>query len=258
MKNRYVRILTVMVALLLAVLTLAACNSGGENTDPVEEENPPVAEEEEEEEPEEPEDDASAAEEVTYEVNGQYVLKQNLKVRAEPSADSEQIKSSDLSENDINKAAQGEDAVLKAGAPVLCQEVNGDWMRIDSGWICCREGKDVYITKPITLWRPKNEDGSYADDFFYDEDGEKFYITETEDKLTGTYAVSGINTDSIEFFPDGTCMYHTKPGYGIPQFDENGLCDGRYNYRKGKVYFRIGGGVNADVYVIKDGELVQQ
>ena len=41
-------------------------------------------------------------------------------------------------------------------------------------------------------------------------------------------------------------------------YDENGVCDGSYNYRNGKVYFRLGGTMNVNVYKIEDGELVQQ
>ena len=41
-------------------------------------------------------------------------------------------------------------------------------------------------------------------------------------------------------------------------YDENGVCDGSYNYRNGKVYFGLGGTMNVNVYKIEDGELVQQ
>lgn len=265
MKNRYGILMALIIALMMVMLILPACSSGGEETEPVTEEEPPVAEEQEDEpDIDVSEDDAEAdteavpEDDVHYEVNGEYVLKVPLKVREEPSRDSRQKKRSELSESEVIKASGEEDALIKAGAIVYCEEVSGDWMRIESGWICCREGENVYITEPLTLWRPKDENGDYSNDFFYDEDGEKFFITETDEPLTGTYDISGLSPDSIEFYSDGTCIYHTEPGQGVPQFDENGLCDGRYNYRKGKVYFRIGGGVNAEVYVIENGELVRQ
>lgn len=36
-------------------------------------------------------------------------------------------------------------ATLKKGTRVTCGEIRGNWMRIPSGWICCREGSDVYV-----------------------------------------------------------------------------------------------------------------
>ena len=105
---------------------------------------------------------------------------------------------------------------------------------------------------------PDEEDWTYEKGYYYDEEGEKFFITETDENLTGSYNISGINGDSISFESGGKCNYHTKPGDGMPQFDENGVCDGSYNYRNGKVYFRLGGTMNVNVYKIEDGELVQQ
>ena len=252
MKSAYAKVLTLILALLLAIPALTACNSGGEGTEPVVDEQPPVGEQKKD-------DEDPDADDVEYVVNSRYVLKTALNVREEPSADSRQKKRSELSDSDKLKSAEGDAAVLKEGALVDCQEVSGDWMRIESGWICCREGDEIYITEPVALMdHPEKDDGTPDMDRFYDEDGKVFSITETEEKLTGTYGFSYNSDDSMEFYPDGTCMYHVKPGEAMPQFDENGNCDGRYNYRNGKVYFRIGGSTVVDVFVIKDGELIWQ
>ena len=36
-------------------------------------------------------------------------------------------------------------ATLKNGTRVTCVKISGNWMQIPSGWICCKEGSDVYI-----------------------------------------------------------------------------------------------------------------
>ena len=36
-------------------------------------------------------------------------------------------------------------AVLKPGVKVKCLKVSGSWMKISGGWICCREGSDIYV-----------------------------------------------------------------------------------------------------------------
>lgn len=36
-------------------------------------------------------------------------------------------------------------ATLKKGTRVTCVSVKGDWMQIPSGWICCKQGSDVYV-----------------------------------------------------------------------------------------------------------------
>ena len=260
MKNRYGKILTLIIVLMLALMTLEACSSGSGDTEPVVTEEPPAEEKLVQEEP--PAEKGAEQEETdidaVYKTGQVYVLKDALRVREEPSTDSRQKKRSELTEYDLKKASDGNDAVLKAGAYVNCLEVNGDWMRIESGWICCREGDEVYITEPIELMPPEDGDWTYDKGYYYDEEGEKFFITETDEKLTGTYNISGISSDSIEFYSDGTCIYHTEPGSGMPHFDENGSCDGEYNYRNGKVYFRLGGTMNVIVYKIAEGELVQQ
>lgn len=55
------------------------------------------------------------------------------------------IKSRSALTNDAKRHAySGSKALLKAGTIVTCLEVKGEWMRIPSGWICCKKG---YITK---------------------------------------------------------------------------------------------------------------
>lgn len=100
MKNRYGKILTLIIVLMLAVMTLAACSSGSGDTEPVVTEEPPAEEELVQEEP--PAEKGAEQEETdidaVYKTGQVYVLKDALRVREEPSTDSRQKKRSELTE----------------------------------------------------------------------------------------------------------------------------------------------------------------
>jgi len=74
---------------------------------------------------------------------GTYKLKDNMNVRKGPGTSYAIKKRSELTADGKKNAVNCTNAVLKKGTVVTCLEVKGEWMRIPSGWICC---KSEYIT----------------------------------------------------------------------------------------------------------------
>ena len=82
---------------------------------------------------------------VKYKVGKQYKLQTALKVRTGPSTSYKWKKRSSLTADAKKSAYPGYYAVLKKGTKVTCKKVSGNWMKIPSGWICCKEGSEIYV-----------------------------------------------------------------------------------------------------------------
>ncbi len=82
-----------------------------------------------------------------YRVGSTYkiVATDGLKVRSGAGTGYRWKKRSELSADGKRHAALGTYAVLKYGTAVTCLEISGNWMRIPSGWICCKEGNSIYV-----------------------------------------------------------------------------------------------------------------
>ena len=79
--------------------------------------------------------DRPSVKEVYRDGDNDYILKEDLEVKEEPSADAKTKNRNELSEDGQKNALPGDDAVLKEGTVVTCLEIQGQWMRIPSGWI---------------------------------------------------------------------------------------------------------------------------
>jgi len=73
-------------------------------------------------------------------VGENYFLAKELNVRTGPGLDYKILKRTALTKDAKKHAAKSSDARLKKGTEVTCLEVKGNWMRIPSGWICCKPG----------------------------------------------------------------------------------------------------------------------
>lgn len=82
---------------------------------------------------------------VTYKAGNTYTIQVPLKVRKTASTSGKWLKTAELTTDAKKHAENGEYAVLKKGTKVTCQQVKGNWIRIPSGWICCKSGSDVYV-----------------------------------------------------------------------------------------------------------------
>ena len=80
-----------------------------------------------------------------YKVGKTYTTKALLRVRTGPSTSYRWKKRSELTADGRKHAQSGTYAVLKKGTKVTCQQVSGNWMKVPSGWICCKEGNETYI-----------------------------------------------------------------------------------------------------------------
>lgn len=69
-----------------------------------------------------------------------YKLATTLYVRTGPGKDYRIKNRSELTEDGKKHAQNCTEAILKKGTEVTCLEVQGDWMRIPSGWVCCKPG----------------------------------------------------------------------------------------------------------------------
>jgi phi LC3 family holin len=80
-----------------------------------------------------------------YTVGRTYTLQVALKVRASASTSGRWLKRSELTADAKKHAQNGDHAVLRKGTQVTCMAVKGSWIKIPSGWICCKSGSDVYV-----------------------------------------------------------------------------------------------------------------
>lgn len=138
-----------LVVLLMAIFAVTSFTACTQNEEP---ETLPIEEEVTEEAHAEEEETVVEAEEVTniipyrdYKIDINYVLVEDCAVREEASASSKQKTYDELSDDAKKHAVEGENAVLKKGTVVTCLEVKDDWMRIPSGWICCRDDSKLYV-----------------------------------------------------------------------------------------------------------------
>ena len=88
----------------------------------------------------------SVANKITYKKGNTYVVQDYLNIRKGPGTNYDKVLRSSLPTATKNKTVSGNTTgVLKPGSKVKCLKVSGDWMKIDGGWICCREGNEIYI-----------------------------------------------------------------------------------------------------------------
>ena len=76
-------------------------------------------------------------------VGNNYYLTKTLNVRTGPGLNYPNVKRKNLTKDAKKHATMSSDARLKKGTEVTCLEVRGSWMRIPSGWICCKPGNVV-------------------------------------------------------------------------------------------------------------------
>ena len=69
-----------------------------------------------------------------------YVLNMVLNVRTGPGTNYKNVLRKNLTADGKKHAVMSTEGRLKKGTVVTCLEVRGNWMRIPSGWICCKPG----------------------------------------------------------------------------------------------------------------------
>jgi hypothetical protein len=70
-----------------------------------------------------------------FEIGATYkVIASALNVRREPNTSAHKLSKSELTKNAQSHA--NENGALKNGTRVTCQAVQGEWVKIPSGWIC--------------------------------------------------------------------------------------------------------------------------
>ena len=203
---------------------------------------------EEQEEPEPYETEASEADDSMYQIGEEYILTTNMKVREEATTDSRWKKSSELTKEDKKKAVTGEDAVLAEGSAVKCLEIRDDWMRIESGWICCADPdtQQRYIISKLSRESMERR----LNDMSYMLGGN------TRTGLEGRYTFSSAaeRLEYAELFTDGTCVVkNAEPVF--PVTDEDGYSDGYYLVKNDKLYLNWGGSLTIREYSISGSEL---
>ena len=192
--------------------------------------------------------DGSASDFGMYEVGEEYVIRTDLKVRDGASLDSRWKTRDELSEADKEKAVSGNEAVLAEGSKVKCLEINGDWIRIESGWICCKdpETRYVYIISEDVKERIEESRARIADKLGGD----------AHPGLEGRYTfaddVEGL--EYVELFKDGGCAVKSKTPM-FPVTDEDGYSSGYYMMKDDRLYLNWGGSVYMRGYRISGSEL---
>lgn len=89
----------------------------------------------------------------TVSSNRSYVVGRNytinvsdgLRVRTGPGTNYRQKRRDELTPDGKRHAIRGPYACLQNGTVVTCLQISGNWMRIPSGWICCKMGNAVYV-----------------------------------------------------------------------------------------------------------------
>ena len=81
---------------------------------------------------------------ITIKKGKNYKLAKNQSVRKGPGKKYAVKKRSQLTKDAKKHTVSSSKAVLKKGTVVTCLQVKGNWMKIPSGWVCCKKG---YITK---------------------------------------------------------------------------------------------------------------
>lgn len=253
------RVLIYLVISMLAVMAFTACSKNKEPETPTTEEvEETVVEETQVEagEPveDEPEEVADNIPTIEYKVDSNYVLVEDCAVREDASETSKQKSYDELSDDAKNHAVEGEDAVLKKGTVVTCLEIKDDWMRIPSGWICCRDSSKLYVDRKITLCDESGKPLSDIDEernmrIHYDEDGNIIEAFDSGPTMSGNYSFDG---GSIDFYKDYICEWHfDTPAF--PATDEEGNLDGHYHVKDNLVYISRGGQPGVHVFEVTAG-----
>ena len=201
---------------------------------------------------------------IDYQVDNYYVLVEECKVY-ESASDSSRLKSRDeLSEDAKKHAASGDVAILLKGTIVTCLELDGNWMRIPSGWICCRDEQKLYVSDTFTISDDIiKEKGSNSPGTIYDINGnlisDAYEMIPSDYSLSGKYTINGQHheNESVTFSKDGTCVM--KYPEEIPNWtDEKGYWEGcNYTVKDDIVYIRNGGSQSINAYEIGGGKTLE-
>ena len=77
---------------------------------------------------------------ITIKVGKNYILTKTLNVRTGPGLNYKNVKRKNLTKDAKKHATKSPEGRLRKGTEVTCLQVSGVWMRIPSGWICCKAG----------------------------------------------------------------------------------------------------------------------
>ena len=83
---------------------------------------------------------SSTVRKIKYKVGRDYTLRKVLNVRKGPGLQYDNVLRKDLTPDGRKHATKSKKGRLKKGTVVTCLKVRGKWMRIPSGWICCKPG----------------------------------------------------------------------------------------------------------------------
>ncbi|MBQ6440098.1 MAG: hypothetical protein IJJ06_08130 [Mogibacterium sp.] len=205
---------------------------------------------------------------VDYQVDCNYVLQEDRKVYDGASYSARWKKRTELSENAQDHAASDDNAILEKNTVVTCLEIDGNWMRIPSGWICCREDDKVYVTDSLTISDEDiKETGSNSPGTIYGINGDlicdDYEMIPSDQALNGKYTIKrnsyekANETVRVDFSGDGTCIIEYSEE--IPNWtDEEGNWSGcKYTVKDNTVYIRKGGTQSISAYEIGDGRTLE-
>ena len=77
-----------------------------------------------------------------------YYVQTNLRVREGPGKEYRILQRSELSPDDYAQSVDSTtttDALMEKGAAITCLEMQGNWMRIESGWVCVEDEGEVLV-----------------------------------------------------------------------------------------------------------------
>ena len=83
---------------------------------------------------------SSSPKKIKYKVGRDYTLRKILNVRTGPGLQYKNVLRKNLTPDGKKHATRSKKGRLKRGTVVTCLKVRGEWMRIPSGWICCKPG----------------------------------------------------------------------------------------------------------------------
>ncbi len=93
-------------------------------------------------------DDSQIVEDSRYRVGYSYTVQTNLRVRAGPGKEYRILERKELAPEDYAQSVNSKttkDALLEKGSVVTCQGMDGNWMRIESGWICVEDEGEILV-----------------------------------------------------------------------------------------------------------------
>ena len=83
-----------------------------------------------------------------YVIGSSYQIQTNLRVREGPGKEYRILNRDELSPNDYENSVDSKtttDALMEEGKTVICLGMEGDWMRIESGWICVYDEGEILV-----------------------------------------------------------------------------------------------------------------